>query len=452
MDNNISPAIIKTKAEVQDICRKYGLYGNVVYYDPYEDMPGSKNPKPYIIAGTDPEIANSIIPSHIRPDEIIRRNNRASGVTYTDVWAWDMTEGNRMQALEELMDYCNAVEFLKKIYSEFNTPLPQKIRDNEINGLITYYEAYLRGKLEPTSEFETAKKGLEKFFDNENSSSKLRKDWLEFYRSEKYPSSKNILTKLSCFLNRNSNIIDLETLMDKCDEVHTVEMNEYEYKEFEKIIKDLFPEISYAVSDINVIDHGGKGKIDYSTDPPTKYVTQEEFAVRMKERFAVEGWNCLSDLKPCYWEFRKVHFNAIDEPIIAGIYNSVVYQYTNSVDLKSIDYDGKVSMHKISNNDFMNFVCEAAAHDLQYSLDFKGRYGEPSLDFINVITRSSDNQKVEDIINSNLRFKSDYDHKSVLVNPTLSEQIENINRFELNDTQRVKKKDYVNETENDLLY
>lgn len=448
MNNSLAEIINNTKSDVQTICKKYGVYGNVVCLNSY--AANDNESKLYIIAGTDPEIEKEPIPSYIKPDEIIRRNNRTEGLFYTNLWVWDMSEGNRMQAFEELMDYCNKIETLKGVYTEFKTPLPEKIWDHEINGLIHYYEEYLKGLFNNYSPAEYAKNKLEKFFKKENNTNK---EWLNFYRSDRYPSNKNILTTLRSYMNRKSNVVDLDILMENSNEVQNVEMNEFEYKIFAKKMQDLYPDVTFAVSDVTVIDHGSAGTVDNSTEPPTKYVTQEEFAVVMKNRFAEEGWSCISNLNPCYWEIRKVYYNTVDEPIIARVYNAIAYQYTNSLEKLTIDYDGDVSLHKISTNNFMNFISEAKAHNLRYYIDFKGAYGETSLDFINVITRKSSDSIVNKVINNTLTFKADNDHKLSMITPSLSEQIENVSKEKIEahfkkNSHRTAQKEYENETEN----
>lgn len=453
MTNDLIEIINNVKPEIQKICNKYGIYGNVIYYDPYPSISEAKHEKLYIIAGRDPRINDDNFAATLKPDTIIRRNERTEGLFHTDLWAWDMTEGSPMEAFDELMEYGNRVEFLTSVYTEFETALPEKIWDNEINVLLKYYEAYLAGFFDKTAPFKEAKEGLDKFFKNEKSSTKLNKEWLEYSRSDRYPIDEGLLKKILNFFNRKSNVIELETLVERSHGVKTLEMDEFEYKLFSKKMQELYPEVTYAISDISVIDHGGLGTVDKTTDPPTKYVSQEEFAVTLKKRFAQEGWNCIRDLNPCYWEIRKIHYRAIDEPIIARVYNAIAYQYTNSLDKQAIDYDGDIQLHKVSKNNFMNFVSEAKAQNLRYHIDFKGEYSDTSLDYINVIIRSSSEPIINRVFDEMLSFKAENDHKLSMIMPSLSQQIDEVKNKKVKiETSKPVKKEIAHETEDKTLF
>jgi len=450
MNNTLIEVIDKTKNEVQAICNEYGIYGNVV-----QNSTRTNNSigKTYIIAGPDPRIQSNPYDLNIEYEEIIRRNNRTEGLFYPNLWVWDMEDGNKAQSYEELTDYAYRVMFLKQVYSAFNTPLPEKIRDNEINGLYSHYQAYVNGEEDEKETFAVGKKALESFFKDENSTNKLRKEWMDFYRSDKFPQEKeSLFKKIQRFLNRNSNIIELSLLHERCNDIQTLEMEEFEYKVFSEKMKQLYPYVTYAISDIYVIDHGAVGEIDNTTDPPTKYVTQEEFAVTMKNRFAQEGWNCIKNLNPCYWEKRKVHYKEIDEPIIASVYNSVVYNYTNSLDKQAIDYDGNISIHKIPITNFMNFVSLSKAYNLRYYIDFNGQYDETSLDFINVVTRKSSDELVHEIMDSMLKFKIESQQKLALVTPSLNKQIEDISISKEINRKTNSKRELSNVKEDQILF
>lgn len=451
MNNNLMEIIDKTRSEVQAICHEYGIYGNVAEYNSYTNNTSDR--KIYIIAGPDPRIQSNLNDLNIDYEEIIRRNNRTEGLFYPNLWVWDINDGNKAQSYDELTDYAYRVMFLKQVYSAFNTPLPEKIRDNEINGLYSHYQAYVNGEDGEKETFLIGKKALESFFKDENSTNRLRKEWMDFYRSDKFPQeNQSLLKKIQRFLNRGSNIIDLDLLHERCNDIQTLEMEEYEYKVFAEKMNQLYPYVTYAISDVDVIDHGSVGKTDPTTDPPTKYVTQEEFAVTMKNRFAKEGWNCIKNLNPCYWEKRKIHYKEIDEPIIASVYNSVVYNYTNSLDKSSIDYDGDISLHRIPITNFMNFVSLSKAYNLRYYIDFSGQYSESSLDFINVITRKSSDSLINEIMDGMLKFKIESQQKLAMVIPSLNKQIEDISNTKDINRKIDSKRELANVKEDQILF
>ena len=123
------------KSKVQNICEKYGLFGNVYYYEPSTIATSNRN-RLYILAGTDPAIAQNPPPAKYRPDEIIRRNTGDEILFYPDCWSLDLFDyadsNGHMRAYEQLVDYCKKTEFLQTIYGEYSLSLPPVIREAEI--------------------------------------------------------------------------------------------------------------------------------------------------------------------------------------------------------------------------------------------------------------------------------------------------------------------------------
>ena len=91
MDRHEMESIRRTAAEkIKDICAKYGLYGNVIYYEP-SPVPDSNRNRLYIVAGTDPAVGKDPLPRTYHPEEILRRQNRSKSLFYPNAWVFDLS-------------------------------------------------------------------------------------------------------------------------------------------------------------------------------------------------------------------------------------------------------------------------------------------------------------------------------------------------------------------------
>lgn len=148
-------------------------------------------------------------------------------------------------------------------------------------------------------------------------------------------------------------------------------------------MKDLYPHVTYAISNISKVDHGGAGNPVETHAAIGKRVTQEEFAEIRKERFAAEGWAALENLVPVYWEFREVYYKACDEPLIASVYNAITLEYARCTPLD--DMYGNRLLLSVPLEDFMNFVSLAKANKVKFYIDNLGDYAIPSLVDVHVV-------------------------------------------------------------------
>ena len=410
---------------IKKICEKHGVYGNVIYYEP-SPIAGSDRNRLYIIAGLDPAIGNDPPPEWLKPDEIIRRNERNSKLFYSDIWAFDLFENkNDMQAQIELVEYCKTAEFLNKIYSDYDLPVPSKIRLSEISRLSDYY-SILDDPTTNTAAKNVCQTALNRIFKREKSENKFQKNWLEYYRSEKYPDGKGPISKISGYFNRNKNTLDLSRQMEVNGDVHKLQMQEHEYKLFSKFMTDCYPDVSFSASDITVVNHGFTNSPKDSANLFGRAITGEEFAVIRKERFATEGFEALANVRPAYWEFRDVYYKACDEPLIASAYNSITLTYAKCNSLLELKERGELKLEKIPISDFMNFVSLSKANDLRFYIDNLGDYAIPSLEFVNVIYNASQEAKLKGITERMVNDKVEYSHIVGVSRPALTSVIDSI--------------------------
>lgn len=410
---------------VKAICNRYGLYGNVVYDTP-SPIAGSNRNRLYVVAGTDPALSQDPLPKSFRPDEVLRRQERDDGLFYPKVWAFDLSANqDEMQATQELVEYCKQAEFLNRLYSEYDLPAPEKLRLSEVEQLKAYRIRIADPRSLPGM-VSKARKDLKWFFKREKSSG-FRRRWLDYFRSEKFPTNKGPLAKLRGYWSRHNCEVSTDQLMSRADSLKKLEMQDFEYKLFAKFIRDCYPEVTYAVGEKQVVNHGLSGNRDESDSPFGQRVTAEEYAVTRKDRFASEGWNAVSHLTPAYWEFRDVYYRAADEPLIASAYNSIVLQYAKCDSLQSLRERGPLRLQKIPAADFMNFVSLAKANKLRFYIDNLGDYAVPSLTTINVLYNEHQEPKMAGIVDRMLQDKVNHSHiLDTPQHPPLQAQIQSI--------------------------
>lgn len=411
---------------VNNICRKYGLTGNVVYYAP-SPIPDSDRNRLYIVAGFDPAIRDNPTPSYLEPDKIVRNIKRNEKLFYPKIWAYDLFENkNDMHAQFLLADYCETAKFLAQLYGECDADLPDKLRISEINQLMDYRSALDNPAADPALQA-SCKRALDIFFKREKTRSPFRKKWLQYYRSEHFPDEKGFLGRMIGYFKRNENKIQTKRLMEVNGDIQKLEMEEHEYKIFVKLMEEKHPDVLFSVSDKTIVDHG---LINSSREmgPFGRAVTSEEFAVIRKERFAEEGYAALADLRPSYFEFRDVYYRDLDAPLVAGVYNRINLSYAKCNSLMEMKERGDLRLEKIPRADFMNFVSLAKANGLRFYIDNDGDFANPSIDLVNVIYNGYQEGKLSGIKQRMVTDKVQHGQIISSQHPALSQKLNSIEK------------------------
>lgn len=410
--------------DIRQTCSDYGLYGNVIYHAPSPFTLSDKcnRNRFYIIAGTDPAFGQDPPPAWLAPDEIIRRNSRNSKLFYTDAWVLNLSSDiSRIDVQDQLVEYAKRTEFLSRLYHAQGLSLPVKLRLSEINQLISLYENHAGASDYPALQ-KKYQAALRSFFRKEKRRNPIYRQWMAYYRSEKYPDGKGPLTKLYGFLRRKNPEISMRQLFDTNDDLKKLELQEYEYSYFRKFMADCYPEISFAVGDREVVNHGLTPKA-LADKLPVRNVTLEEYNSIRKERFSKEGYAALANMNPSYWEFRDIYYRTSDEPIIASVYNTMRLQYADSNALEELTRFGDLAICDIPDSCFMNFVSLAKSNGLRFYIDTKGDYAVPSFRTIHVLYNTCQEDKMSGIINRLIQDKVSLSHASDMC-PTLQNQID----------------------------
>lgn len=410
MDIQAQAELQQMRDTVQRICAEYGLYGNI-YYREASRIPYSDKNRLYIIAGTDPAIGKEPPPDRFCPDVIIRRREQNEKLFYPDVWAYDLTaHSDQMKAAEELVEFCRHSEFLSTIYSEHGLPLPEKIRESEMRQIMVHRDASQNFDL-TVPVMQKSREALNWFFRREKSTG-FRRRWLDFFRSDKFPDDKGPIAKLKAYFRyrRKDPRVSLEQMMEFNSDIKKLEMQEHEYKLWSDYLAKHYPEVTYVEGDKDVVNHGVDKPGDEPLKPFGRRITGEEFAVIRKERFAEEGWDCLADVKPSYWEFRDVYYKEADAALVAEAYHAVTLQYAKPDDLSTLMCNGPIEMMDISCSDLMNFVSLSKANGLRFYFDLHDEFDTPSLDKIHVIYNRSQRDILDGITDRMISDKVTYSH------------------------------------------
>ena len=399
--NTFDQEFLETMMGARDVvsaaCSHYGLYGTVIYYNPSPIPEGDRN-RWYILAGTNPDILEDPLPCYIEPENLLRRQERNPALFYPDLFVVDLyKDTNQMKAMEKLVQYCKCTEFLKSIYNEYSTPLPDRLWISEINQLQKFKDSADNYDLD-ASVRSKCRKDLEWFFRREKSTG-FRRRWLDYFRSERFPQDKGFFARISGYLSRDSQQTTLDRLTEDNDDLSKLEMQEHEFRAFKKNMKLFYPDVTYAVGKKTVVDHGIAlaRKNAGAEEVFGKNVTGEEYACIAKDRFAKEGWDALKDLQPAYWEFRDIYYKDVDEPLIAHIYNMTLLSYAKPDLVQDLDLS-PLHVVNVPRSDFMNFVALAKANGLKFAIDGRGDYSIPSLEFIHVVYQEHQAEKLQGIL------------------------------------------------------
>lgn len=367
-----------------DVAKEYGVYSKFVTVDNYADKPDV-----YLVFSVNP------IPEGVNPVEIINRNERNNNLFYPENFAVNLSQVNPLLAWEYITDYLGNAEFMCELYSNFEVPLPKKIRDDELSALKTFY----CGQTNANYDMDTRKKyaeGLREYFKQETSRGKLAREWNEFYRSELFDNDKSFVKNFISFLNRKKPEVKLDILLDSNDNLKKCYASEHHYKIFKEVIKEKYPDVKYSVSDKQVVDKGLI--VDPNSNKPvaTQYgltVTEEEYDKICDARFAIEGFKCLDGLNPSYFEGRYVYYKASDENIIASVFNDICFRWAKCSSLEDLKARGKLEQIDIPASQMKNFYVGAKQHGIPFYID-NDVNRKPNLSVLHVLYNAVDHDKM----------------------------------------------------------
>lgn len=358
------------------------------------------------------------VPEDLDVKNLYVRNERSNSLFYTDYHVVKIDEDSDMLGLvDEAVSYSKTVEFLKRLFAEFKTPLPQVIHGDEITGLREYNSGRNNVSLSIDARA-NFKRGLEKFFKQENTRIKYLREWRAFSRTDKYDRKASLLKMFKDFLNRDSQVVELNLLRESNDNLNTAIINEHEFVRFREEMKQRYPDVLYAVSEIEV-ENGGFDRRYKDTPihriksgPFGKLVTYQAYCELLEDKFATEGFGAIKDLNPAYYETRQLTYKEIDEPFVASVLNSIRFAYAKSDGLDKVRVPGTdmVSFIDMPVDDMMNFVSLAKANNVPFYLDFSGKFGQPNFEKLRVVYSPLKDAMMHNIVERIITEKCSLDH------------------------------------------
>lgn len=400
----------KLEVQFRPVCNTYGVRCKAI-----TQSTGiySSEKEQYLVLSLDS------IPDDINARELYIRQERSNALLYTDYFVIRIDDdAYRLGLIDQIINYCQAIEFLQKLYAEYHTPLPQIIGGDEIHGLKDYYLNKGNRLLRPEDRADYAE-GLKKFFEQERSKSKYRKKWIDFSRSDKFDRHAGTFKMIGDFFKRKSQITTINVLQDSCDTLKSAIINEHEFEKFKKELQRLHPEVLYAVTDVEVQNEGfdvrhnkRKPVSKIQPGPYGKLVTYRAYCEEREKGFATEGFKAIEGLTPAYYESRTLTFKHIDESIIASVLNPIRFAYTKSDSLSTIaqSEQEKLPYEDIPLNDVMYFVASAKALGIPFHFDFDGKFGPAKLDRLRAVYRPRDKDQVEALLHRMANEKSQSSH------------------------------------------
>ena len=149
----LTPSIRAQLGKLETIGEEYGLYTSVVDFRNQNSVLGSGL---YVIASVYP------IPENLNPYDLVRRRERAQQLFYVDSFAVKISSKNVMVVFDQLVHYCAKAEFIKDLYEEYKTPLPECLRNTEVRGLRNWCDGRYSSKFDYKFQ-QDCQKGLRTF-------------------------------------------------------------------------------------------------------------------------------------------------------------------------------------------------------------------------------------------------------------------------------------------------
>lgn len=423
------------EAYCNQVCKDYGVSCRVFLKSKYVF---SDIKEQYLVFGING------VPEHLNVKDIYIRNERSNVLFYPDYHVVKLDENISVLGLvEAAVSYCKTVEFLKRLYAEHGLPLPKKIRGDEIGGLKEYNSARNNKSLSPEARA-IANKGIKKFFKQEKTRNKYLQNWRDFSRTDKFDRKASRLKMFFDFSKRNSQITTLELLHETNDDLKTTIINEHEFLKFKEDMKRLYPDVLYAVSELEVQNEGFDKKAHKNrpihkikSGPFGKLVTYQAYCEERERRFAAEGYASISELNPVYYETRQLTYKEIDEPYVASILNSIRFKYAKSDCLQTVkipDVD-MISYIDVPVDDMMNFVSLAKANNVPFYLDCFGKFGMANFETVRVVYSPFKDEVMKSIVSRMIDEKFKLSHIATSIDnqaTSLDKQINQANHLQLN--------------------
>ena len=328
MDEIKRSSILNT---IVEDCNDYNIYAAYVPYkiDTLLDDAGI-----YLVASTKPFDV-----SKVDADAISDKLERDASIFHPHIFSIKVTDASAHTVRENIMNYCQCVEFLKVSLRESGyTELPPKVREKDFYTLLN----------------------LDNLRTNKSLTEKERREHASAFKKMAKSIASTEITK------KTNNEVTIDELL-KDDAVLKVErLPEETYTKFKERIK-AYPDVHYHAKNKEVVSFSGETKSMFAQQKGTAS------------------------------EFRKVVFREVDEPLVCKILNEITYDYASKVSVSQLQKRGDVSFATIPAAQMKNFDNMSRLNELHYAID-NGELVQPKLNEVHVFVNKDDAQKLKAIL------------------------------------------------------
>lgn len=339
------------------------------------------------------------ISDKVNPVEIINKVSRNQHLFYPEAFAVNAKEGDPVVNWSEITSYLKFAEFLVDLYKNFDTPLPEYIRYNEINDLIDFCSNQNNVDFTEDSRKQYSA-GVKAFFELENTGSKIKKEWRDFYRSELYSDEQSLAKNMVKFLKRDEPEVEIDALLESNDTFKEIRIPEHYYKKFQQIIKEQYPDVKYYAGNLRICDKGIIVDPKTGERPVTQYgktVTDKEYDRILERDFAQKGHDSVRGLSISYIENRDILYKASDENIVASIINNLMLKWAKCPSIEELQRKGKLKKIDIPIKYLKNFYILMKDNNIPITID-NDVNRKPNFKMAHVLYNAENEEKMNTLV------------------------------------------------------
>lgn len=219
-----------------------------------------------------------------------------------------------------------------------------------------------------------------------------------------------MLQRRSDYANRDRPIVRLPVLLQSANEICKKKIVSFDLEPFYDYIKEIYPDINFALFDKEIIDLGlldlARRQPDHPAFAEQRPVTNETFRKTIRSRFASEGVACTNDIQPVYWEYYDIYYRKEDEPRIITAFNDIFLRFAKHNSYQDVAFRGPVGVVTIAMDNFHSFVAHCMSSNIKFHIDLSGDLSRRSFNEIHVVYSKRDEDKVHEIMNFILNDKA----------------------------------------------
>ncbi len=343
-------------AQMQTMCRNFGMSGTYVEYRPVSDNPHAGL---YYVCGTASKVkevaANNTYfhdVNHIDPAWVARREQRNPGFFYTDVFALNVSNMPTMMALHKVAEYAKEFEAVHTIFKEFKKSIPKKISWENMNTLMELN----RGRFNP---------------DYPADLRQIYKERLQKYMDKTFTEHAVAQRNNDADLVGQSNFVDADYFIQNGDDVRYCTIEEADFQYLKKMLEanpDYYRDVKIYAGKLEVFDYG----VEKNTG---NYNPWENFE--------------------SHFETRKIGYRTCDEDIISGIILCNRCANLDNITRNATSFLSEPCVAITIPFEYLNYWdANAKRQNMEYYVDINSVYGSGVANSATIIYHAADEEAV----------------------------------------------------------